>query len=160
MASALWLPDPAANCPQDQPISACKLTPAQQLYTITLDTAKTVKQGPTAVSEIGMPNPASENCTAKGGKLEIEERGDGGQFGVCYFEDNLQCEEWALMRGECPVGGIKVTGYNTPAARYCVITGGQYTPSGATPDGQEDGSCALPGGEVCPVWQYYNGTCG
>jgi hypothetical protein len=27
----------------------------------------------------------------------------------------------------CPVGGIKVTGYVTPAAQYCAITGGEYT---------------------------------
>ena len=35
------------------------------------------------------------------------------------------------MRGDCPVGGVKVTGYVTPAARYCAITGGN-TPSPAT----------------------------
>jgi len=35
-----------------------------------------------------------------------------------------QCEEWAMARGECPVGGVKVSGYNTSAARYCAITGG------------------------------------
>jgi putative hemolysin len=32
-----------------------------------------------------------------------------GQYGVCFFEDNRQCEEWALLRGDCPVGGKKVT---------------------------------------------------
>ena len=55
-----------------------------------------------------MPNPASENCTEKGGTLSIEKRGDGGEYGVCIFEDNMQCEEWALMRGECPVGGVTI----------------------------------------------------
>ena len=90
----------------------------------------------------------------------MEQRDDVGQIGVCYFADNKQCEEWALEKGYCPVGGVKVTGYNTPAARYCAITGGQYTPTGMTPDGQEDGNCALPNGEVCGVWQYYNGYCG
>jgi hypothetical protein len=33
---------------------------------------------------------------------------------VCVFGDNRQCEEWALMRGQCPAGGIRVTGYVTP----------------------------------------------
>ena len=66
---------------------------------------------PAPAPPAALANPASQNCVAKGGKLQIEERGDGGQIGVCYFEDNLQCEEWALMRGECPVGGVKVTGY-------------------------------------------------
>mgnify|MGYP003704916783 CR=1 FL=1 len=25
---------------------------------------------------------------------------------VCVFADNRQCEEWAMMRDRCPVGGI------------------------------------------------------
>jgi hypothetical protein len=37
LAAASWVPDPSANCPADQPISACALTPEQQLYTITLN---------------------------------------------------------------------------------------------------------------------------
>ncbi|MCE7979555.1 MAG: hypothetical protein DYG89_00065 [Caldilinea sp. CFX5] len=36
---AEWTPDPAANCPTDQPVSACKLTPEQQLYTVTVQAA-------------------------------------------------------------------------------------------------------------------------
>lgn len=35
-----WQPSPDANCPQDQPISACLLKPEQQLYTITLKAAQ------------------------------------------------------------------------------------------------------------------------
>ena len=34
-----WEPSSDANCPQDQPISACSLTPEQQIYTITLSVA-------------------------------------------------------------------------------------------------------------------------
>jgi hypothetical protein len=34
-----WEPSSNANCPQDQPISACSLTPEQQIYTITLSVA-------------------------------------------------------------------------------------------------------------------------
>jgi hypothetical protein len=36
-ASALWEPDDSANCPQDQPISACQVKPEQQIYTVTLN---------------------------------------------------------------------------------------------------------------------------
>jgi hypothetical protein len=36
---AHWTPDPAANCPADQPISACELTPEQRLYTVTIQAA-------------------------------------------------------------------------------------------------------------------------
>jgi hypothetical protein len=31
-----WMPAPEANCPQDQPIDMCELTPEQHLYEITL----------------------------------------------------------------------------------------------------------------------------
>ena len=158
IAGVIWLPDPAANCPQDQPIAECKLTPAQKLYTITLDTARSGERGEPGADRDG------KSCLAelrsRWRHVQDRKRGDGGQYGVCYFEDNRQCEEWALLRGTCPVGGVKVTGYVTPAATYCAITGGTYTAAGTTPDGQEDGICALPTGEACPVWQYYNGACG
>ena len=104
-------------------------------------------------------NPASQNCVAKGGKLAIEERAGLGQLGVCYFEDNRQCEEWALMRGECPVGGVKVTGYATAAARFCAISGGKYTITGNSGQPNEQGTCALPGGGQCDADAYYQGIC-
>ncbi len=107
----------------------------------------------------GLENPASVNCEEKGGTLKIEKRGDGGEFGVCYFEDNRQCEEWAFFRGECPIGGRKVTGYITEAARYCAITGGEYiiVDEMASP---EEGNCKLSGGAVCDAWDFYDGKCG
>lgn len=154
LAVAGWTPDPSANCPNDQPISACKVTPAQQRYTMTLDCAQAAGSPGAA-----LPNPASQNCVALGGRLEIEARGDGGQFGVCYFEDNRQCEEWALMRGQCPAGGVKVTGYVTPAARYCAISGGAYAITGKSGGDDEQGICTLPGGAQCDAWGYYNGAC-
>ncbi len=43
LANAIWMPDASANCAKDQPISACNVTPQQQLYTVTLDCAQTVK---------------------------------------------------------------------------------------------------------------------
>lgn len=36
-----WKPSEDANCPSDQPISACELAPEQQLYTIVLNCAQT-----------------------------------------------------------------------------------------------------------------------
>ena len=127
LVGARWQPDASANCPSDQPISACQVTPEQQLYTVTLDSAQSMAS---TASTVGVANPASVNCAQQGGTLSIETRGDGGQYGICLFEDNRQCEEWALMRGDCPVGGLKVTGYLTPAAQYCVITGGAYAVTG------------------------------
>ena len=126
--------------------------------------APTVTEEPTLppteiIEPVGLPNPASQNCLDQGGDLVIMERGDGGQYGVCFFEDNQQCEEWALMRGDCPVGGIKVTGYITEAAVYCAITGGTYTISGTDAAGVEQGTCTLPDAITCDVWEYYNGIC-
>jgi putative hemolysin len=95
-------------------------------------------------------NPASQNCLSQGGKLQIEQRGDGGQYGVCYFEDNQQCEEWALLRGECPVGGVKVTGYTTEAARFCAISGGEY---------DQEGGCTFKNGVKCDAEAFHAGTC-
>jgi putative hemolysin len=107
-----------------------------------------------------LANPASQNCVARGGGLKIERRPGGGQFGVCVFTDNYQCEEWALFRGECPAGGLRVTGYATPAARYCAITGGRYAVVGNIGTAGEQGACALPGGKACDADAYYAGTCG
>ena len=110
-------------------------------------------------SPVQRGNPASANCVAQGGQLTIETLPQGGQYGVCLFEDNRQCEEWALMRGDCPVGGLKVTGYVMPAARYCAITGGEYAAEPAGDAGQERGKCTLPDGTSCDADAYYGGTC-
>lgn len=89
----------------------------------------------------------------------MEKNGKGGQFGVCTFADNLQCEEWAMMRGDCKTGGIKVTGYVTPAARYCAITGGAYRVVSASNTPAEQGTCAFEGGKTCGAKAYFDGTC-
>src|SRR4030095_10835326 len=112
-----------------------------------------------APQRAALANPASQNCAAKGGTLSIEKNGKGAQFGVCTFPDNLQCEEWAMMRGECKTGGIKVTGYVTPAARYCAITGGTYAVTAASNTAVERGTCTFANGKECTAQAYFNGTC-
>lgn len=114
---------------------------------------------PTPEPQPQIANPASENCLALGGKLVIEKRGDGGEYGVCLFEDNRQCEEWALFRGQCPVGGRKVTGYTTEAARYCAITGGEYHITGNSGTEQETGTCTFENNRACDAAEYYAGEC-
>ena len=105
-----------------------------------------------------LDNQASQNCAGQGGTRQVERRGDGGQYGVCVRTDNYQCEEWALLRGECPKNGLRVTGYATPAGRYCAITGGRYT---VVEDSSrsEQGVCSLPGGKTCNAAGYFAGTC-
>jgi putative hemolysin len=101
-----------------------------------------------------LANPASVNCTKSGGNLVIKKRSDGGEYGVCFFEDNRQCEEWALLRNDCPVGGLKITGYENEAEIFCVITGGQVTGlETATPMWKRiDGT-------LCTVSANFDGAC-
>jgi uncharacterized protein len=107
----------------------------------------------------GLANPASVNCTEKGGALAIETGPDGGQYGVCTFPADKQCEEWSMMRGGCPVGGVDVKGYTTDAARYCAITGGAYAATAKVGSADEQGTCTLSGGKQCDAGEYYAGKC-
>ena len=99
-----------------------------------------------------LANPASVNCSKVGGSLTIEKNGTGGEYGLCYFEDNRACEEWALMRGECPVGGVKTTGFDTVDQKYCAWSGGQTL---AVPNS----ICTFKNGSKCSTVDFYNGKC-
>jgi putative hemolysin len=110
-------------------------------------------------AQTALANPASQNCAAKGGKPTIEKNPKGGEYGVCVFPDNRQCEEWAMLRGQCPAGGVKVAGHATPAARYCAITGGTYKVSAASDTPGEKGTCTLPGANTCEALAYFDGSC-
>ncbi len=101
--------------------------------------------------KIGLANPASQNCIDKGGKLQIAKRGDGGQYGICVFSDDYQCEEWALFRGKCPLGGMKITGVLTSGGTYCVLQGGVLF--------ENETICQLPSGKSCVSQDLYNGQC-
>ena len=107
----------------------------------------------------GLANPASAHCVDVGGRLVID-TGPVGEYGVCYFEDNHQCEEWALLRGDCPVGGRRITGYATPAGRFCAITGGTYAVVSENAAGHEVGTCSVPDGRLCDAEEYYRQSCG
>lgn len=108
----------------------------------------------TTAPSVGLANPASINCATQGGDLQIMTTAGGGQYGLCYFEDNRACEEWALMRGECPVGGRRTTGYDTEAQRYCAWLGGEVFAT-------DDAICTLPDGRSCLASDLYLGAdCG
>lgn len=101
--------------------------------------------------QAGLANPASVYCREQGGSLQIKKNNMGGEYGICYFMDNRQCEEWALLRGFCPVGGIKVTGFNTDQEIYCAILGGQTFTGGQV--------CAFSNGAECNLNDLYDGNC-
>jgi hypothetical protein len=47
---------------------------------------------------IGIPNPASVNCTEQGGRVDLRRDAARNIYGVCLFPDGRECEEWALFR--------------------------------------------------------------
>lgn len=98
-------------------------------------------------------NPASTNCIEKGGSIEIR-KSKRGEYGVCLFEDNRQCEEWAFLRGNCPVGGMKITGYENDAQVFCVITGGEVQGLGT-----ETPMCKRIDGTLCNAQVNLDGDC-
>ncbi len=49
----------------------------------------------------GIANPASVYCVESGYTSEIRMDAAGAQQGVCVFDDDTECEEWAYYNGEC-----------------------------------------------------------
>jgi putative hemolysin len=107
---------------------------------------------PNSSSTASLANPASVNCGKQGGKTVIQKRPDGGEYGLCYFDDNRACEEWAMMRGDCAVGGVKTTGYDTDAQKFCAWSGGSTL-------AVADAVCTFKDGSQCSAEAFYNGTC-
>jgi putative hemolysin len=112
-----------------------------------------------AQAPLAQANPASQHCLAQGGSLVIESDGSGGQFGVCRFDDNRQCEEWAQLRGECPAGGLRLAGDVTPAARYCVLRGGRYEVLSLGNQPTAQGRCSFANGKACAAGAFFHGLC-
>jgi putative hemolysin len=48
-----------------------------------------------------LANPAATYCIEQGGVYEIRDHEDGGQYGVCIFDDGSECDAWSYFRGEC-----------------------------------------------------------
>lgn len=99
---------------------------------------------------VGLSNPASEFCLEKGGIWKTWNN-SVGEKGICYFSEVRQCEEWAMFRGECPIGGADLSAHlNNKANQYCLMVGGHIV-------GSED--CSLPNGTICNILELYRGIC-
>lgn len=113
-----------------------------------------------------MANPASAYCEEQEFKLEIRAAQDGSQYGVCIFEDDSECEEWAYYRGECKPGDMDVAapptetqaGIANPASAYCAEQGGA-SEIRTTEDGSLSGVCIFPDGSECEEWAFFRGEC-
>jgi putative hemolysin len=65
-----WEPSEDANCPQDQPISACELRPEQKLYTIRLNCAQD-----TTVATVPQPEPEPRRIQFAPGAISAQVQG-------------------------------------------------------------------------------------
>lgn len=54
--------------------------------------------------DTALSNPATVYCLSQGGKFSMRKALDGSTEGYCELPNNIQCEEWAYYRGECPAG--------------------------------------------------------
>lgn len=103
-------------------------------------------------NNVTLGNPASNYCVDSGGTLSIERDGSGGEYGLCHFEDNRSCEEWTMFRGDCPIGGVKTTGYDTIDQKFCAWTGGSTI-------SEPNSMCTFKNGTSCSTLDLYNRTC-
>lgn len=78
-----------------------------------------------ATAPNGLANPASVYCIENGGTIDIMAGWDSGQIGICTFTSGSQCEEWAMFRGDCPIGGVAILQTWDAAEAYCAIRGGE-----------------------------------
>lgn len=105
-----------------------------------------------------LANPAAVNCARLGGTSERLVRGTLGEVGICRFGNGRACEEWALMRGECPESGVDEKPYATVEGRFCVLRGGILSLEAGQTD-ERSGTCFLPESRSCPVEAYWLGQC-
>jgi len=66
------------------------------------------EQSAEQANNVAVANPASVNCLEKGGQIEIRKDADGGEYGMCIFQNGKECEEWAFFRGECSAEEEKI----------------------------------------------------
>lgn len=103
-----------------------------------------------ATAPTGLANPASANCLKQGGTLDIWTGGDGGQIGVCTFDNGSKCEEWAMLRGDCPTGGVAVLQTWDEGELHCAIFGGEVRRENS---GLEPSMCRIKG-ISCPTQAF------
>ncbi len=92
-AGAMWSPDASANCPTDQPISTCPLTPEQQLYTVTLNCGEEVEAGQSGASPSG-------TALGGGGGQMVFDSDRAGDYRDLYVMNTEGMDLSRLTRGD------------------------------------------------------------
>jgi putative hemolysin len=91
----------------------------------------------------GLANPASVYCQGLGYDEETRE-GEMGQYGVCLFPDDSECDTWDFLAGRCG-----------QQHSYCDQQGYQLE---ATEDGNI-ATCTFDDGSICSEFTYFKGDC-
>jgi Tol biopolymer transport system component len=94
-AGAMWTPDASANCPKDQPISACEVTPEQQLYTVTLNCGEEIPAGGAAEPALGSPEFGGGS-----GQLVFDSDRGGNQIRDLYLMNSDGYDVSQLTQGD------------------------------------------------------------
>ena len=93
-------------------------------------------------SPAGLANPASVYCQALGFNEETR-TGDGGDYGVCIFEDGSECDSWDFLAGRC---GSEHS--------YCTAQGGTLKTNDTN-----IATCVFTDGSSCDEYAYSTGDC-
>ncbi len=94
LANAIWMPDDSANCPQDQPISACTVTPEQQNYTVTLNCGEELQEGQAVTT------PSGTAALGGGSGLIVFDSTRGGDYDDLYVMNTDGKDMSRLTRGD------------------------------------------------------------
>lgn len=99
---------------------------------------------------LSLGNPASLFCSTQGGQFELRD-----QTGYCVFTDGSECEEWALMNGDCQpfVPPARTVGMGNPSATFCTQKGGTYKYK------EPAGYCVFADSSFCEEWAFFRGEC-
>lgn len=87
-------------------------------------------------------------CTTNHGQIVTQYNAGNYAYQVCLFDDNRQCSVNALQNKQCPIGGIKIIGYDNSAQIYCAINGGKVL-------AVESAICTLNDGTQLSAVKYY-----
>jgi hypothetical protein len=100
-------------------------------------------------SALGLPNPATTYCRDLGYTYETRD-GPQGEYGVCVFPDDSECEAWNFYNGQC----------GQPFS-FCEKTGGTLNieTNVLCPSDDECAICTTPSGTECTESSYFDGTC-
>jgi len=91
----------------------------------------------------GLANPASVYCQGLGFEEETREN-ELGQYGVCLFPDDTECDTWDFLAGRCG-----------QEHSYCVQ-------QGFVLESEEEsniGTCVFDDGSTCMELLYFQGEC-